>query len=198
MINEDLLLKFGAKKAKFKKGDLIFSEASPAINYYQISKGQVKMTNYSEDGKEFTQGIFENHQSFGEPPLLADTHYPANAEALCDTIIIQLHKSAFLDLLIAYPDIHLKLTKTLAKRLYYKAIMASEISNHDAEHRIIRIIDYLKYEVHHQESLYSFKVPLTRQQIADLTGLRVETVIRAIKNLQLKKLVLIKNRKVYR
>jgi len=198
MINENLLIEFGAKKAKFRKGDLIFSEAAPAINYYQISTGQVKMTNYSEDGKEFTQGIFGSNQSFGEPPLLADINYPANAEALCDTIVIQLHKSAFLELLIAYPDIHLKLTKTLAKRLYYKAIMVSEISNHDAEHRIIRIIDYLKHEVHHQKDPYSFKVPLTRQQIADLTGLRVETVIRAIKNLQLKKEVLIKNRKVYR
>ncbi|MCD9616043.1 helix-turn-helix domain-containing protein [Chryseobacterium gleum] len=28
---------------------------------------------------------------------------------------------------------------------------------------------------------YSFKVPFTRQQIADLTGMRVETVIRTIK-----------------
>lgn len=198
MIEEDLLIKFGARKTKFKKGDVIFSEAEPATNYYQIKKGQVKMTNYTEDGKEFTQGIFESHQSFGEPPLLANINYPANAEALCDTTILQLHKSAFLKLLTAYPTIHLEVTKTLAKRLYYKAIMASEISNHDAEHRIIRIIDYLKHEIHHQKGLYSFKVPLTRQQIADLTGLRVETVIRTIKNLQQKEAILIKDRKVYR
>ncbi|WP_417886495.1 Crp/Fnr family transcriptional regulator [Zunongwangia sp.] len=198
MIDEELLVEFGAKKIIFKKGDIIFSEGEPANNYYQISSGQVKMTNYSEEGKEFTQGIFDSFQSFGEPPLLADINYPANAEALCDTIIIQLHKSKFLDLLTKFPEIHLKLTQTLAKRLYYKAIMVSEISNYDAEHRIIRIIDYLKYEVHKKKEDFSFKVPLTRQQIADLTGLRVETVIRAIKSLQKKEALFIKERKVYR
>ena len=41
-------------------------------------------------------------------------------------------------------------------------------------------------------------VEITRQQIADLTGLRVETVIRAIKSLEKKGEVTIKDRKVYR
>lgn len=56
--------------------------------------------------------------------------------------------------------------------------MASEISSQKPEHRIIRILDYLKNYVHKKEEKFSFKVDLTRQQIADLTGLSVETVIR--------------------
>ena len=42
-----------------------------------------------------------------------------------------------------------------------------------------------------------YEVSLTRQQLADLTGLRVETVIRTIKNLATKKKLEILNRKIF-
>jgi len=198
MIQEDILLEFGGKKDAFTKGDQLFREGDIAVNYYQVSYGEVKMNNYNADGKEFIQGIFTAGQSFGEPPLFANVNYPANAEAISECEVIKLHKPGFLDLLKAKPEIHLKMTETLAKRLYYKAIMASEISSQEPEHRILRVLDYLKKHVHKKEGAFTFKVDLTRQQIADLTGLRVETVIRATKSLQKKGELKIVQRKVFR
>lgn len=198
MISTNLLLDFGGKITTYPKGTQLFREGETALNYYQVVSGEVKMNNYNLDGKEFIQGIFASGQSFGEPPLFADVKYPANAEALSDSEVIQLHKSQFLELLASHPDVHLNITETLAKRLYYKAIMVSEISSQEPEHRILRILDYLKKHVHKLEGPFSFKVDLTRQQIADLTGLRVETVIRATKTLEKKGELKIKSRKVYR
>ncbi|MDT0688969.1 Crp/Fnr family transcriptional regulator [Salegentibacter sp. F188] len=198
MIQEDILLEFGAKRDVFSKGDQLFREGDTAVNYYQVSSGEVKMNNYNADGKEFIQGIFTAGQSFGEPPLFANVNYPANAEAIIESEVFKLHKPGFLDLLKAKPEMHLKVTETLAKRLYYKAIMASEISSQEPEHRILRVLDYLKKHVHKTEGAFSFKVDLTRQQIADLTGLRVETVIRATKSLQKKGELKIVQRKVFR
>lgn len=198
MVPENLLLEFGAKKTEYSKGDQVFREGETALNYYQVLSGEVKMNNYNFDGKEFIQGFFGSGQSFGEPPLFADVKYPANAEAVSDCQIIQLHKSQFFHLLTTHPDIHLKMTETLAKRLFYKAIMVAEISSQEPEHRILRILDYFKKHVHQTEGKFTYKVDLTRQQIADLTGLRVETVIRATKALEKKGELKIKNRKVYR
>lgn len=198
MIPENLLLDFGARNVMFSKGIQLFREGDTALNFYQVVSGEVKMNNYNLDGKEFIQGIFTAGQSFGEPPLFANVKYPANAEAIIDCEVLQLHKSRFLELLEANPHIHLKVTQTLASRLFYKAIMASEISSQEPEHRILRILDYLKNYVHKKEGPFTFKVDLTRQQIADLTGLRVETVIRATKSLEKKGALKIKNRKVYR
>lgn len=198
MISEDLLLDYGARKISYSKGDQLFREGENAINFYQIVSGEVKMNNYNEDGKEFIQGIFSIGQSFGEPPLLANVKYPANAETISNTEVFQLPKEPFLDLLTSNPRVHLKITETLAKRLFYKAIMVSEISSHEPEHRILRILDYLKKYVHKTEGKFSFRVDLTRQQLADLTGLRVETVIRATKSLEKKGEVQIKKRKLYR
>ncbi len=198
MIPEDLLVKYGAHNKLFKKNEYIFRQEQHARFYYQIVSGEVKMYNLLESGKEFIQSFFSASQSFGEPPLFAKITYPANAIATQDSEILCLSKDRFLELLLENSEIHLKVTQAMASRLYYKAIMASEISSQEPEHCILRILDYLKEDVYELKEPFSFKVNLTRQQIADLTGLRVETVIRATKLLEKKKEIQIKNRKIYR
>jgi CRP-like cAMP-binding protein len=76
--------------------------------------------------------------------------------------------------------------------------MASEISSQDPEHRILRLLDYTKKHIYKLQPDEHFEVDLTRQQIADLTGLRVETVIRSCKALEKKGEIEIKSRKIYR
>ncbi|WP_281980699.1 Crp/Fnr family transcriptional regulator [Tenacibaculum mesophilum] len=198
MIPEELLLKYTAETKRFQKDEIIFSEKQTAHYYYQIVSGVVKMNNFNDDGKEFIQGVFYKNQSFGEPPLFIDVKYPANAVAISDSTILALSKSNLFKLLQDNPEIHLKITQSLAKRLYYKAIIASEISSQEPAHRVLRFIDYLKDDVYKVKGKYSFKVAYTRQQIADILGLRVETVIRVIKSLEKKGDVKISKRKVYR
>jgi CRP-like cAMP-binding protein len=198
MIPEELLHKFNAQYKQFQKGEIIFTENQTAYNYFQICSGIVKMNNYNDDGKEFIQGVFYKNQSFGEPPLFIDVKYPANAEAISESEILVISKEQLFKLLQANPEIHLKITQSLAKRLYYKAIIASEISSQEPAHRVLRFIDYLKNDVYKITGEFTFKVDYTRQQIADTLGLRVETVIRVIKSLEKKGNLRILKRKVYR
>ncbi|CAL2079619.1 Crp/Fnr family transcriptional regulator [Tenacibaculum sp. 190524A02b] len=198
MIPQDILLSFNAIVKNFSKDEKIFSENENARNYYQIKEGAVKMNNFNDEGKEFIQGIFYKNQSFGEPPLFIDVKYPANAMTLTETSIYILSKNDLLRLLELHPEIHLHITKSLAKRLYYKAIIASEISSQEPMHRVLRYFDYLKNDVYKLDGNFTFKVTNTRQQIADILGLRVETVIRAIKSLEKQGKVKIINRKVFR
>jgi len=69
MIAAELLEKHGALKKSFSKNEIIFEEGNLPMYYYQIISGEVKMSNYNDDGREFIQGIFYKEQSFGEPPL---------------------------------------------------------------------------------------------------------------------------------
>jgi CRP-like cAMP-binding protein len=78
----------------------------------------------------------------------------------------------------------------------YKAMMMKEISSHDPEHRILTFIDYIKKE--RQSDDKPFTVNLTRQQMADLLGIRVETIIRSVKNLAEKGELSIVARKIIR
>lgn len=195
MIPEDLLMDFGATLENIPAAQIIFSEKTRADFYYQVKTGEIKMFNLNENGKEFIQGIFYDGESFGEPPLLADFKYPASAVGVKSSVLYKLSKKNLFKLLTANPTINLKFTKELAKRLFYKATILKEISVHTPEHRILTLIDFLKRKYGTEGK---FQVELTRQQIADLIGLRVETVIRAVKQLEQEGEIEIKNRKVFR
>ncbi|MXN91427.1 cyclic nucleotide-binding domain-containing protein [Flavobacterium sp. Sd200] len=198
MIGEDVLLAFDARIISLKKGETLFYEGDTARYFYQVKVGEIKMNNFNDEGKEFIQSIFTAGNSFGEPPLFINKPYPANAVAITDTQVYALAKEVFFELLLQNPQVHLSITENLAQRLYFKSVMASEISSQEPEHRILKLIDYFKENVNRLKPSDKYKVELTRQQIADLTGLRVETVIRSIKALEKKGLLIIEDRKVYR
>ncbi len=192
MIIEDLLLEYGAQRIGLDKNEVLFNEGGRADFYYQICSGQMKMYNLTAAGKEFVQGIFDDEKSFGEPPLIGDFKYPASAAATKKSILLKLPKENFVALLRAHPNIHLQFTALLCNRLAYKAMIGKEVSIHPPEHRILTLLRYLKNQNGHAE----FVVDITRQQIAELTGLRVETVIRCIKKLETQKIVQLENHKI--
>ncbi|MDX6182411.1 Crp/Fnr family transcriptional regulator [Flavobacterium sp. Fl-77] len=198
MISESLLIQYGAIRISIKKTEILFNESDKAKNFYQMYSGEIKMHNFNDDGKEFIQGIFTTGDSFGEPPLLINKKYPANATAIIDSEVYALKRDSFIKLLQLNPEVNLQITTALAQRLYFKSIMASEISSQEPEHRIIKLIDYFKETINKTTVDEKYQVDLTRQQIADFTGLRVETVIRAIKSLEKKKLLYINKGKVFR
>ncbi|OXA79998.1 cAMP-binding domain of CRP or a regulatory subunit of cAMP-dependent protein kinases [Flavobacterium aquidurense] len=198
MIAPELLEKYGALKKSFDKNEIIFEEGNLPTHYYQILSGEVKMSNYNDDGREFIQGIFYKEQSFGEPPLFLNQKYPANAIAVDYSEILLLPKNNFLKLLEENPVISLKIIENLAQRLYYKSVMAAEMSTQEPEHRVLKLIDHGIAYFNFKKDSNGYLINFTRQQIGDLTGLRVETVIRTIKALEKKGLLKIINRKVYR
>lgn len=198
MIANSLLEKYGAVKKFYEKTTTVFEEGKLPTHYYQIVSGEIKMNNYNDDGREFIQGIFYKDQSFGEPPLFLNQNYPASAVAVADAEILCVPKSDFMKLLEDNPSISLKIIENLAQRLYYKSVMAAEMSTQEPEHRILKLIDHGIAYFNFKKDTNGYRINFTRQQIGDLTGLRVETVIRTIKTLEKKGLLKIINRKVYR
>lgn len=131
MIAIDLLEKYGALKKSFDKNEIIFEDGHLPTHYYQIISGEVKMSNYNDDGREFIQGIFYKGQSFGEPPLFLNQNYPANAIAVEDAEVLVLPKNSFMKLLEENATVSIKIIENLAQRLYYKSVMAAEMSTHN-------------------------------------------------------------------
>ncbi|WP_172282835.1 Crp/Fnr family transcriptional regulator [Chryseobacterium sp. LAM-KRS1] len=196
MINEDLLLSYGAEVKNYKSGDTIFREGELALHYYQIIKGKIKLNNYTEDGKEFIQNIFSDGNSFGESILFVDKPYPMNAESLTPSAVLKLSKSDFLILMKENPEVSNNIYQCMAERMYYKYVMLYNLSVQNPASKLKLLMDYLK-SYDENKTPYSFQIPLTRQQLASLTGLRVETVIRVIKNMEKENELKIVNRKIF-
>ena len=192
IIPEELLLEHGAAIVEYPKGVAIFDQTAEAINYHQV-KSFGCLINYSPEGQEFAQGFFKAGESFGEPPIFGDFPYPASAIAVQKSEVFKLRKHHFFELLGAHFEIHKKFNRLLSKRLRYKGMILNEISSHPPEHRIKTLLSFLKEKM---VPTNEFEVPYTRQQIADMTGLRVETVIRAIKKMESAGDLVIQNHKI--
>ena len=184
MIPVPLFEKYNARLVKVNKGNVLFDEGDPATDFFQVESGQIKMFIISPDGQEFTQGIFNPGESFGEPPLLGGFPYPSSAMAVETGKVWKMARPEFLQLLRENFDIHLNLDQVLCKRLQYKSMILTEVSSYDPEHRISTVLKYFKSKMKRKDTPERMIVPFTRQQIADMTGLRVETVIRTVKKME--------------
>jgi len=196
IIPRDLLEQKKAHFYEVQKDEYIFLEDEPASFYFQVISGTVKMSSYSENGQEFIQGIFKAGQSFGEPALFGDFPYPNNAIATENAEIARLPKDIFFELLREHFEIHHKFNSLFSNRLRYKAILLKEISSYCPDHVIMTLLKYVRDNSNTKEKT-NFCIPYTRQQIADMTGLRVETVIRTVKQLQKEAKLDIRQHKIY-
>ena len=194
-IDVDLLFSWGAVAKKYKKNEIIFDEDEVAHFYYQIIEGGVRMFNSNDEGKEFTQGLFIKGNSFGEPPLFIDRPYPAKAIAIQDSTIIKLSKDKFLKILDEYPSIQKSFLILLATKIHSKSNTSKEIINQKPEFRIIAFLNSYKKKT--ELSTEKVLIPYTRQEIANFTGLRVETVIRVLCKMNTCDKLAIVNHKIY-
>ncbi|MEJ7693096.1 Crp/Fnr family transcriptional regulator [Daejeonella sp.] len=196
MIDVKLLLASGATYRRVKANETIFYEGEQCSYYFQVISGSVRWINIDEEGRECIHAIVEPGESFGEFPLVDDGPYAASAVANADTELIRLYKPSFLDLLKDNREIHFALTKLLARRLRFKFSVITSMASNCPETKIINLINYLKAE-NKSFCPECDQLKLTRQQIADMTGLRVETVIRTIRHMHDKGELLISKGKVF-
>lgn len=113
-----------------------------------------------------------------------------------ESTVVKLSKAKFIKMLDDHPKLSRDVNKFLSERLYYKFVMLGNNASLQADVRIKGVLDYHK-SLSSDMSIYSYKVPLTRQQLASITGLRVETVIRTIKNLEKQDVLKIIDRNIY-
>lgn len=195
-LDEDLLKSFGGEIKTFEEGEKIFQQGEVPMFYFQIIEGKVKENNQDTEGREFIHNILGSGQSFGDSMLFIDKRYPINAEAITDCRVIRLPKPNFLNLLEKHPETSVQINSCMSQRMHYQFIMMQNLASNDPVVRLTGLLEYLK-SFHNDDIPLSFQVQLTRQQIANLTGLRVETVIRTIKKMEKEKTVQINNRKIF-
>lgn len=181
-IDEKILNSFEAEIKEYRAKEFIFREGDQPLYYFQIKQGTVKLNHYDENGKEFIHNILSDEQSFGDSLLFLKKNYPMNAIALTPCTILRLPRSSFFRILKESPELNCEMNSCFSQQLYFNLLMMQSLASTNPTARITGLMNYLK-SFDHAEDLFSFHVQLTRQQIADLTGLRVETVIRTLKKM---------------
>ena len=194
LIDSDKLIAWGGMSKRYRKHEIIFREGEMPRYYFQVVSGKVKLYN-TTDTKELTQGIFTTGDGFGEPLIFIDEPYPTSAVAISDTVIIRLLKEQFFKLLDEYPFYQKKFLELFAWRIYEKSLLAKELINSSPEERITTFLRYYKKKLGSEHE--QLRIDFTRQEIANFTGLCVETVIRTLSRMNAMKKVSIIDKKLY-
>ncbi len=194
--DKDILIAWGGKLKKYKKHEIVFEEGQEARFYHQVVEGGVRMFNINDSaGKEFTLGMFMESESFGEPPVLINEVYPAHAECVLDSVILTIPKDNFIRILQEYPNLHFQFTTLLAQRAWDRAITLKETMSNTPSTRILGFLKSYKKKVGNPDA--QVFIPFTRQEIANFTGLRVETAIRTLNKMNKDGHVKIDKHKLY-
>jgi CRP/FNR family transcriptional regulator len=194
MIDYNVLITYGGVSKKVSKGEMIFEEGASPRFFYQIIRGEVKLFSTNSEGKILMQGIFQEGQSFGESSLLLDKQYPTTAQATQSGVIVRISKENVLNLLRDFPEVAFGLLQNFAEKIYDRASAVQIWVSHSPEEKIQLFLNKHKsIETTTEQKI----VPFTRQQIADFTGLRVETVIRTLKKMARNGTVKIVNHKLF-
>lgn len=196
LIDTSLLLARGASYKKLAPEEVLFAEGDRCDFYYQVARGQIRWVNFNKEGDEYLQTLVEKGECIGELPLFDSGSYAATAIATKASLVLRLPREAFHQLLVDEPQIHFAFSNLLTQRLRFKFFLLKEIANNNPEKIISSLLSYLHEKKDHVCSMCG-QVRLTRKQIAEMAGLRVETVIRVMRTLNEKGVIQIRNRKAY-
>ncbi len=101
---------------EYKKGESIYAQGDAAEAFYIISSGRVRVFSL-EGGVERLLAVLHNGDSFGEMSLLTGEVHSASVQALNDTLILQLEKADFEEVINRIPSLVLYLSRLLSRRL---------------------------------------------------------------------------------
>ena len=163
----------------YEKGKALFSEGDPSDYLYAIVKGRAKVVKLLPSGKEVILEIFGPGDPIGAVVAYEGRPYPATALALEPTECLLVKRTAFFALLERHPTLVRSFILGLTSRIVELVRRIPEVAGGRVETRFANLFLKLAQNMGAARNGGTFiPLPLTRQDLADLTGTTIETCIR--------------------
>lgn len=121
---------------QYEKGEMIYMAGDKGESLFVIHKGKVKITRFSDSGKEQVIRVLGPGEFMGELSLFVHEPLTDNAEALEYTTVCIIDGEKLKGLMVKYPTIALKVLEELSKRLGKAENLIEHLGVHDVETRI--------------------------------------------------------------
>ena len=129
-----------ASERRFDGGRVIFQKGDPGTSMMAVLSGRVRISAYSEDGREIILNMVDPGQLFGEIALLDGKERSADATAMGKTELLILDRRDFLPFLERNPKIAVRLIEVLCSRLRRTSEMVESIAFLDFGARLARLL----------------------------------------------------------
>ena len=169
----------------YPRGEMIFAEGDPSDAFIVIVSGRVKVFKSTPAGKEVILEIFGAGDPLGAVAVYEGAPFMASAFTLEPTQMLRIEQSAFFRLLEQDPAFVRGLLSGLTIRLAELTRRLAELSGARVEARFARLFLKLCDQIGKRERGGVFvPMPLSRQELADLSGTTIETAIRIMSRWQ--------------
>lgn len=166
---------------KARRGEALWAEGEAPPYFAAIASGFVRMVRSTSVGVDVTTEIFGPRQVCGLLGVVRGTGCPQTALAVCETLYVKVPADRFMVLYEENAGMKDLLLVRTSQRLVLAHSTFAQTTTSRAEVRLAQVISMLSDS--YSEVLdggFRLTVPLTRQMLAEMSGMTVETVIRVL------------------
>ncbi len=170
-----------ARWSRLEAGSFFFHQEEAANALYLLVQGQVGMAQVTPEGQQVILRIVSPGDPFGWMALMPQAAYPASAQALVASEALFWDAETMAQLMERHPRIALNVLPLLAEQLREMQNRYRELATERVERRVARALLRLVRQTGRKvENGVLIDFPLTREDLADITGTTLYTVSRIL------------------
>jgi CRP-like cAMP-binding protein len=171
-------------------GEAVFEQGQMATAFYLLLHGRLKVTQVTPDGQQIIVRVVHPGDIFGFAKALQREDYPGTPVAAAESVVLCWPNSLWEELVEKNPNMAVNAMQTIGQRLQEAHTRIREMATEAVERRVAHAVLRLADKAGKREANgVRIDFPITRQDIAEMTGTTLHTVSRIISAWEAKGLV---------
>jgi CRP/FNR family transcriptional regulator, polysaccharide utilization system transcription regulator len=172
-------------QVSYKAGEIIFKQGSPSTYLMCLTSGMVKV--YVEGiGKNLILSLVKPVEYIISPGFYSDNRHHFSVTALVDSTACLIEANVFKSLIRQNHDLAEEFMQRLSVQLITNFDHTVVLTQKQMHGRIANSLVYLSEKIYESDS---FEMILTRQELADFSGMSTESAIRILKEFKEEKII---------
>jgi CRP/FNR family transcriptional regulator, nitrogen oxide reductase regulator len=163
------------------RGEILFAQGDDARTIFGVVSGRLRLMQHTLDGQDVAMSVFAPGDLIGLVAVIGNEEYPGTCEASDDSALLAIPGSTFFAMMEAHAPLAIQAVKLLVHRVHEAHDHIRELSAERVERRLARTVLRLVNKVGvKSEHGIRIDMPLSRQDLAELTGTTLYTVSRIL------------------
>lgn len=178
--SERRILYAGYQCRSYKKGDVIFAEGDTPMGLLCLSSGKVKVFKTGVGGREQIVRMARPVGFIGYRALFAEDKHTATAVAIEDAHVCVFNKTSLFKVMRNNFDLSFSILKSFATELGFTINRTVTLTQKHIRGRLAESLIFLKDTYGFEDDRQTIKVVLSRDDLANLSGMTTSNAIRTL------------------
>lgn len=170
-----------SREISFEQDSFLFYQDDPAERVFVLKSGRIKLYQLSDDGQQVLMRVMTPGMMFAAISIVEGATYPVSAEAAEAGQAIYWSQETILSLIERYPRLAMNAIRVLAGHVREFQNRYRELATERVERRLARTVLRLASQTGQKtDEGVLLDLPLTRQDLAEMSGTTLYTVSRIL------------------